>query len=266
MHEAPEGKDTAVRPAFVPLGPLVEPSQRWIRVKSGKVVVADSRRTLLLREYGRGRLPTYFFPEEDVRMDLLKRLSPEPGADGMTHWTVQAGGLVAEDAARLYRDPPPERAALTGFVTFAWDKGLKWFEEEEEVFVHARDPHKRVDVLRSSRRVRVVVGGETVAETQRPALLFETNLPTRYYIPAEDVRMDCLEASTTTTRCPYKGQASYWSLKVGDTFKKDLVWTYREPIEAAGKIKGLLCFYNERVDLYVDGVLQERPQTPWSQE
>jgi uncharacterized protein (DUF427 family) len=166
----------------------------------------------------------------------------------------------------MYVDPPPERDALKGHVTFAWDKGLTWMEEDEEVFVHARDPHKRVDVLRSSRHVRVVIAGETVAETRRPTLLFETSLPTRYYIPPEDVRMDLLQPSSAMTACPYKGTACYWSDRVGDTFKKDVVWTYREPIQENPKIKGLFCFYNERVDLYVDGELQPRPRTPWSRD
>ena len=246
------------------VGPVVEPSPRWVRVKSGQVLIADSRRTLLLREYGPGRLPTYYFPEADVRMDLLERTPHDSG--GLTRWTVKAGDRIAENAAWAYDDPPPDRAALAGHVTFAWDKGLTWFEEEEEVFVHARDPYKRVDVLRSSRHVKIVIAGETVAETRRPTLLFETSLPARYYLPAEDVRMDLLEPSATTTRCPYKGLASYWSVRIGDTVKQDVAWTYREPILENPKIKELICFFNERVDLYVDGELQARPQTPWARE
>jgi uncharacterized protein (DUF427 family) len=161
-------------------------------------------------------------------------------------------------------DPASDLAALQNYVSFAWDKMDAWYEEEEEVFVHARDPHKRVDVLPSSRHVRVVIAGETVAETQQPHLLFETSLPTRYYIPREDVRMDLLEPASLKTRCPYKGIASYWSAKIGDHVVKNVVWSYPEPIPECPKIKGLLCFFNERVDLYVDGELQPRPQTPWS--
>src|SRR5438128_3465501 len=140
-----------------------------------------------------------------------------------------------------------------------------WYEEYEELFVHARDPHKRVDVLASSRHVRVVIAGETVAETRRSHLLFETNLPTRYYIPREDVRLDLLDPTDQTTRCPYKGIASYWSVKIGDQVVRNVVWSYPDPIPECPKIKGLLCIFQERVDLYVDGALQPRPQTPWSQ-
>jgi uncharacterized protein (DUF427 family) len=246
--------------------PLVEPSARWVRVKVGQVAIADSRRALLLREYGPGRLPTYFFPLEDVRIETLKRMPGEPDADGVIGRSVRDGNEVIENSAWGYETPPAERAALAGHLTFAWNKGLQWFEEDEEVFVHARDPYKRADTLRSSRHVKVVIDGETVAETRRATLLFETAIPTRYYIPAEDVRQELLVPSELTTRCPYKGIASYWSVRVGDTLKKNLIWVYREPIPEIPKIKGLLCFYNERVDLYVDGKLQERPQTSFARD
>ena len=116
----------------------------------------------------------------------------------------------------------------------------------------------------SSRHVQVVVDGVTVADSQRPHLLFETGLPTRYYIPQDDVRMAYLEISDTQTRCPYKGIASYWSVKTGDKVYKDLVWSYPEPVPECPRVKDLLCFFNEKVDLYVDGELQERPNTPWA--
>jgi uncharacterized protein (DUF427 family) len=139
-----------------------------------------------------------------------------------------------------------------------------WYEEEEEVFVHARDPHKRVDVLASARHVQVMVAGETIAETRRPYLLFETGLPTRYYIPREDVRMDLLTPTAHTSRCPYKGIARYWSVTVGGRTVDNIVWSYPNPIPENPKIKDLLCFFNERVDLFVDGELQPQPLTPWS--
>ncbi len=140
------------------------------------------------------------------------------------------------------------------------------YEEEEEVFVHARDPYKRVDAIASSRHVEVSVGGVTVADSRRPILLFETMLPTRYYLPREDVRMDVLQSSDTKTRCPYKGIASYWSARVGDRLVLDIVWSYPDPIKENPKIKELMCFFNERVDLTVDGELRPRPRTKWSTE
>ena len=140
----------------------------------------------------------------------------------------------------------------------------EWYEEDEQVFVHPGDPYHRVDVLESSRHVSIKVGGEVVAETQRPTILFETGLPPRYYMPQEDVREEALLKSETTTQCPYKGVASYYSVEAGGGRVEDLVWYYPEPIPEAAKIKGLLCFFNERVDLEVDGEEQERPQTQWS--
>jgi uncharacterized protein (DUF427 family) len=135
-----------------------------------------------------------------------------------------------------------------------------WYEEDEEVFVHARDPHKRVDVLESSRHVVVRVGGEVVAETKRPRLLFETGLPTRYYVPREDVRMELLHPSDRQTQCPYKGTASYLSTES----EPDVAWFYPEPIPEQPRIKDLIAFFNERVDIEVDGEPVERPSTQWS--
>ncbi len=256
---------------FLLSGPAVEPTPRWVRVRFGGVTVADSKRVLLLRQYGPGPqaddpfgLPTYYFPRDDVRVDLLERAAPDPREGDTARWTVRVGDRVAERAASMPLAPPPDRAALAGHLTFAWDQMDAWYEEEEEIFCHARDPYKRVDTIPSSRHVRVVVAGETVAETRRPTLLFETSLPTRYYLPPQDVRTDLLEPSDTTSRCPYKGIASYWSAKIGDRVARDVVWGYAEPIPECPKIRGLLCFFNERVDLYVDGECEPRPHTPWS--
>ncbi len=242
-----------------------EPSPRWVRVKFGGEMVADSKRVFLLRQYGPGRLPTYYFPFDDVRTDLLHPMMNDPSSDDTTYWTVKAGERVAERAAWTLVAPSPDLAALKEYMTFAWNAMDAWYEEEEEIFAHARDPYHRVDVLPSSRHVRVVIAGMTVADTRRPWLLFETTLPTRYYIPPDDVRMDVLEPTSLVTRCPYKGLASYWSVKIGNHTAKNVVWSYPDPIAENPKIKNLLCFFNERVDLYVDGELQPRSHTPWSE-
>ena len=133
-------------------------------------------------------------------------------------------------------------------MTFEWSKMDAWFEEDDEVYVHARDPYKRVDVLHSSRHVSVVVAGELVAETRRPSLLFETGLPTRYYLPKADVRMERLIPNAKETRCPYKGLASYYSVRTGAAIVPDIAWCYRHPIPECSKIENLVCFFNERVD------------------
>lgn len=223
--------------------PRLEPSPRWVRVRAGDRWVADSRRALLLAWYGPDMLPTYCFPAEDVRADLLPALG---------------------DAAIQLRDLPPAVAEANGMWTFMWDGRVQWFEEAAEVFVHAKDPSKRVDVLPSERHVRVEVAGEVVAESRRPHALFEIPLPTRWYLPAEDVRMDLLEPSDTVTQCPYKGTARYWSVRAGGQLHRDLAWSYPDPIPENPRIAGLICFFNEKVDLTVDGVLEARPNTPWS--
>lgn len=243
------------------------PSPRHVRVSFGGETIASSRRVVLLREAG--CLPVYYFPPQDVRLDLLEPSAQKsrcPYKGEASHWSVRAGGRVATEAAWSYLDPAPECREIARHFAFRWSRMDAWYEEDEEVFVHPRDPFKRIDVLRSRRHVRVVVGGETVAETRRPSLLFETGHPTRYYLPPEDVRLEFLEPSATRTRCPYKGVASYWSLRVGGSFFEDLVWSYLDPIPECPKIRGLYCFFNERVDaLYVDGELEPRPATRCSQ-
>jgi uncharacterized protein (DUF427 family) len=228
--------------------PTVEPTARRVRVRLGATVVADSRRAMLLTEFGRDVLPTYFLPLDDVRPGVLV-----DETDG--RWSVAAGGRRAADAA--YTDDRFDE--LKGHVSFSWET-LDWYEEEEQVFCHARPPHTRVDTLRSSRRVEVFIDGERVAHSTRPLLLFETYLPTRYYLPFSDVRMDLLTPSDTVSRCPYKGVARYWSHPA----LPDAAWSYPDPIPENPKIKDLICFYDERVDVVIDGRPQERPVTPFS--
>src|SRR5581483_8973740 len=180
------------------------------------------------------------------------------------------GDRVAEDAAYSFGAPQDFEGEtgpdLHDYVAFVWAKMDAWFEEDEEVFQHARDPYKRIDCLPSSRHVRVVIGGETVADTRHPVLLFETGLVTRYYIPKIDVRMDLLRPSDTVTRCPYKGLAHYYSVEAGGQTYKDIVWYYPHATPESTPIAGgYLSFYDEKVDLVeVDGVPNEKPVTPFS--
>lgn len=239
-----------------------EPSPRWVRVVFGNVTVADSRRVMLLRV--RGRLPVYYFPAQDVRADLLtasKHSTATLGTAAFSHVTVN--GRTAENAAWSYTKLAKGAPNLKGYVAFVWSKLDVWFEEDEEVYVHARDPYHRIDVCHSSRHIRVAVRGKTVADTRRPCLLFETSLPTRYYIPKADVRMELLAPTDLHTHCAYKGVASYYSVKLGNKTFDNFVWYYPAPIPECPKIENLLCFFNEKVDLYVDGELQSRPVTSW---
>jgi uncharacterized protein (DUF427 family) len=122
----------------------------------------------------------------------------------------------------------------------------------------------RITITPTDLHVEVAVGGETVAESQHPVLLDETGLPTRYYLPRQDVRTELLRPTSTETTCPFKGQASYWSVEVGGEVHDDIVWSYESPIPQAEGVAGLLCFYNERVDLIIDGERQATPETPFS--
>jgi uncharacterized protein (DUF427 family) len=229
-----------------------EPSPKRVRVFLGGHVVADTERALLVWE-SRG-YPIYYFPAADVD---LASLVP----DGDVAWsrtlgdaatlTVKAGFAVAPGAAKHFRETPVD--ALRDHVRFEWDAMDAWFEEDEEVFVHARDPHCRIDVLPSSRLVRIELDGVTIAESTRSRLLLETGLPTRYYLSKLDIQMDLLVPSDTVTHCPYKGTAHYWSIQVGNQLHKDLAWSYRTTPPESQKISGLVAFW--KADLHVDGVL-----------
>ncbi|BCI86097.1 hypothetical protein NIIDMKKI_13030 [Mycobacterium kansasii] len=149
-------------------------------------------------------------------------------------------------------------------MRFDWDP-LRWFEEDEQIYGHPRNPYTRVDALRSHRHVRVQLDGVVLADTRSPVLVFETGLPTRYYIDPTDVAFEHLELSSTRTLCPYKGTTSgYWSVRVGDTLHADLAWTYQYPLPAVAAIAGLVAFYNEKLDIIVDGVVLPRPRTQFS--
>jgi uncharacterized protein (DUF427 family) len=242
----------------------IEPTAKRIRTYLGGELVADTTRARLVWESR--PYPAYYLPRDDVRMELLSPAGPGRRSDergeAVTFDVKGGGGRVATGGAWAYPESPV--AELRDLIRFDWNAMDAWFEEDEEVFVHPRDPHQRIDILSSSRHVEVVVNGVRVADSRQPRLLFETGLPTRYYLPLTDVRLDLLRPSDTLTRCPYKGTASYWSVEADGEVVPDLVWTYRTPVLESAKIAGLACFFNERVDLYVDGELQERPRTGFS--
>ena len=238
---------------------------RRIRARFAGETVVDSRRAKLLHEHR--LLPVLYFPEEEVRTDLLEpsdHTTTCPWKGEARHHTLRVGEAVAENAAWSYPEPIEGAPPLAGHVAFYFDRLDEWLEEDEPLIVHVRDPYHRTDVLDSSRHVRVEIGGETVAESTSTRVLFETGLPPRWYFPREDVRAEVLGPSDTVTGCAYKGHASYHSVRIADAEETDVVWYYREPLRDAERIRDRLCFFNERVDLYVDGELQPRPATPWS--
>jgi uncharacterized protein (DUF427 family) len=246
----------------------LEPTPKRIRVEVGGEVIADSRRALMLHESG--LQPMYYFPLADVRADVLEptdRHTHCPKKGDASYYSIKAGGETVENGAWYYPDPLPDAPpALKDLVAFYFDRMGRWLEEGEEIGVHPRDPYHRIDVLSTDRHIRISLDGQVLAETDRAVALFESNLPARWYLPAEDVQTE-LVASDTVTHCPYKGQAAYYSVKLdgGESDGgKDLVWFYEQPLDEVGRIKDLLCFYNEKVDVELDGEPQERPESPWS--
>jgi uncharacterized protein (DUF427 family) len=240
----------------------VEPSPKRVRVYAGGELVADSRAPVLVWEIP--YYPTYYLPVADVLAELeptgATEHSPDRG-EATVHDVCVAGTRVKAAALRYPDSPVPE---LRDLVRLRFDAMDEWLEEDEPIYVHPRDPYRRVDVLASSRHVLVQLDGITVADSRQPRILFETGLPPRYYLPLPDVRMDLLHPSPTRTDCPYKGTASYWTVDTGASRHEDVVWTYRSPLPESQKVAGLACFYNEKVDLTVDGEPQRRPQSPFS--
>jgi uncharacterized protein (DUF427 family) len=241
----------------------IETGAKRVRAYLGGEVVADTTRPVLVWEVP--YYPAYYFPLADVRAELLAAdgaVAHSPSRGDGRALTIRAGSEDVPGAAVRYENSPIEE--LRDLIRLDWDAMDAWFEEDEQVFTHPRDPYTRVDILSSSRHVRVEVEGVTVAESTSPRLLFEAGLPARYYLPKTHVRLDLLIPTDTVSHCPYKGQAEYWSVRAGDAVHEDLAWSYRTPLPESQKIAGLVAFYNEKVDIYLDGEKQKRPSTKFS--
>jgi uncharacterized protein (DUF427 family) len=238
-----------------------ERSRKRVRAYLGQELVLDTARPLLVWEVP--YYPAYYVPVGDVRAELVAtgEVEHSPSRGDADLYDVKVARATAPGAARRYRDSPIEE--LRDLVHVKWSAMEEWLEEDEPVYTHPRDPYTRVDILASSRHVEVRVDGVVIAESRQPRILFETGLPPRFYLPLADVRMELLTPSDTETHCPYKGAARYWHLEVDGTRHDDFVWMYRAPLPESQKIAGLVSFYNERVDLYLDGELQDRPRSPF---
>jgi uncharacterized protein (DUF427 family) len=239
----------------------IEPSRKRVRTYLGGQLVADTDSPFLVWEVP--YYPVYYVPAADVRAELVPAgttvHSPSRG-DGEV-LDVKVAGATAPGAALRY--PASPLGQLRDLVRFEWNAMSEWLEEDEPIYTHARDPYSRVDILASSRHVRVEIDGVTVADSRQPRILFETGLPPRYYLPLTDIRMELLRGSPTETHCPYKGTAGYWSVDAGQGLHEDIAWIYRAPLPESQKIAGLACFYDEKVTVYVDDVRQDRPRTPF---
>jgi uncharacterized protein (DUF427 family) len=266
----PFGHDPAGRFNFAPDPPTGsvlywDPVPYRLRAFVGGETVFDTTEAKLLHESG--HLPVYYVPERDLRHGLLEpsaRRTHCPHKGDATYRSLRVGDRVVEDAVWAYERPLAAAPFLAGHAAFYWDRVDEWFVEDEQVFGHPRDPYHRIDVYPTTRHVRLSLGGELLADSVRALALFETGLPARYYLLPEDVRNELLRPSGTRTRCAYKGSASYWHVEVGGELHDDLAWTYRDPEQDARAVRDLIAFFDERVDVELDGVRQERPVTEWS--
>jgi uncharacterized protein (DUF427 family) len=263
---------------FGSLGELrYEPVHKRVRALAGGRTIVDSRRPVLVWE-PRRIVASYAFPAEDVHATLkpvgggaarehpvrLEAGGP-PVLDPRTGFaahscsgqplTVEAGGVTLDGAGFRPEDPDLKDHVILDFAAFD-----EWLEEAQPIVGHPQDPFHRIDIRLSDSRVQVEVDGVVVADSTAARLLFETAIATRYYLPRADVRMDLLTPSDTRTTCAYKGHAAYWS--VGG--QRDVAWAYDEPLSDARDVAGYIAFFNERVDVILDGERQERPVTPWS--
>lgn len=254
-------EDVVVGPPSLAPSVRLEPTPKHVRCFLGGTAVADSSHAMLCVETN--RLAVYYFPVRDVVAGALVasgRTYESPLKGRALYFDVTAGGVTAAGAAWEYDEALPGAEPGTRYVAFHWGLMDAWFEEDEEVFIHPRDPYHRIDVLQSSRHVVVTVNGCVLAESRRARILFETSLPPRYYLPLEDVRVELLQPSLTRTGCAYKGYTTqYWAVE-----GRDVAWSYAAPSAEVGRIAGMIAFFNERVDLVIDGQPQKRPVTPWS--
>jgi uncharacterized protein (DUF427 family) len=226
-----------------------------VRVEFNGATIADSRAVRALHETG--RLMVLYFPREDVDQTVLEatdHTSQSPTKGTARYWTVRVGDRAAENAAWAHENPSGDAPAMTGYLAFRYSAMDAWYQEDERVYAHPRDPYHRVDVHASSRHVVVRHQGTTIADSSRPQLLFETSLPVRYYLPPDDVRTEYLRPSDTVTPCPYKGAGQHWHLTTEAGRVQDAAWSLPDPLPGdAVKTKGYFCFYPDKVELEVDG-------------
>jgi uncharacterized protein (DUF427 family) len=263
MHSGVTGQGPASMagfPAAITKANHIEPVPRRIRAVLADEVVFDTTRAWYVWEWP--YYPQYYIPLADVRSEVL---TSEGRTKATRRGLVELHTLSAREvsrpgAAQVLRDS--ELPELRDTVRFTWAALDAWFEEDEQVFVHPRSPYVRVDAMRSGRPVQVALEGHVLADAATCVMVFETGLPTRYYVDPTAVNFEHLIATDTVTACPYKGvTAGYWSVRTDTGIHRDLSWTYQFPAGALLPIGGLVSFYNEKVDIHLDGVLLGRPRT-----
>jgi uncharacterized protein (DUF427 family) len=244
-----------------------EPIAQRVRAALGPDAVVDSTRAVLVWE-PRRIVPSYAVPAEDIGAELSAAPAANGDAPGMLHPGIPfevhtAPGEPVSIAGRVGAGFRLADAELAGYVVLDFDAFDGWYEEDERIAGHPRDPFHRVDVRRSSRAVRIELDGDVLAETTDARMLFETGLPVRYYLPREDITVP-LHPSSRRTYCPYKGEASYWSVDAGGERRENLGWSYEQPLPDGPAVTGLVSFWNEVVEVFIDGEPRERPGGPFA--
>jgi uncharacterized protein (DUF427 family) len=254
---------------------------KWVRARLGEAIVVSTTAATVVWE-PRRVVPSYAVPVSDVHGELVPHigdagqenivrmgLDGPPVLDPTTPFSVHTCAGTPLSIRTVHGELPgaafaPEDPDLAGYVILDWAAFTSWQEEDDVVVGHPHDPFDRIDCLRSSRHIVVASAGQVLADTRRSTLLFETALPMRYYVPRDDVRMDVLAPSELRSVCAYKGTASYWSATIDGRVERDIAWSYEQPVHDALPVRGMICFFSERVDLTVDEVTVPRPVTPWS--
>jgi len=241
----------------------IAPVPRRIRAMLNGHTVLDTTSALYVWEHP--SYPQYYIPVADIDAAVLV---DEQHEQKLSRGIARRHGLRVGDvsrpgALRIYEDSAVDGLAHT--ARFEWSALDQWFEEDEQVFVHPRDPYTRVDAIRSTRHIQVRLDGVLLADSSSPVLVFETGLPTRYYLGRTDVDYAHLAPTDTVTECPYKGTTSgYWTARIGEQTYPDIAWAYDFPTSALLPIAGLIAFYNEKVDTTLDGTQLPRPTTHFS--
>ena len=225
-----------------------------VRVEFNGAFIADSRRVKALHETG--HMMVFYFPREDVDMGRLtatERHTICPYKGKASYWSVQVGDRIARNAVWSYAEPKPSTPPIKGYMAFDYPQMDAWYQEDEKIFAHPRDPYHRFDVHASSRHVVVRHGDRILADSHRPQMLFETSLPPVYYLPSADVHADLLQKSDTISQCPYKGEARHWHLVIGNDRVENAAWSYPDPLGEAKQIADCFSFYPKKVQIEVDG-------------
>ncbi|KAK3048124.1 hypothetical protein LTR09_010463 [Extremus antarcticus] len=214
--------------------------------------------------------PQLYVPESELEesskaQDFSFKAGSEIKSDNgnaiATQYTIKVGDKSTDQIIVFSSNLSGKAEELQGLVKINFDSMTQWFEEDTPIHVHPKDPFKRIDILASTRTIKVSVSGKQIAYTETAIHLYETGLPARFYIPLTSIDPTVLRPSTTRTKCPYKGEAEYYSVEIDGKLHEDLFWYYTRPTVESSKVEGLVCPYNERVDIELDGVKLERPKT-----